>query len=88
VRERPEQQAKQRVNWHPDIDQLVERTNAYRAEHGRPLLEPSETLMQSAQAKAVDMAVNDYYDHRGFDIPGYWAGENLASIFHEGFGPL
>lgn len=72
---------------------IISRTNAIRAEAGLPALSVDSRLMQSAAAKAADMATRNYFDHVNPDgyRMAYWinnagysyslAGENLAKGF-------
>jgi uncharacterized protein YkwD len=77
-----------------DVDfatQVVNLTNAERANHGCPALTISPLLTQAAQDHSEDMALNDYFDHDSLDgrtpwdrirATGYdfWtAAENIAA---------
>ncbi|MFA6547394.1 MAG: CAP domain-containing protein [Candidatus Magasanikbacteria bacterium] len=73
--------------------QIIILTNQIRVQNGLPKLTEKKTLDRSSDAKAVDMATNEYFDHTGphnrslsyfLDKVGYRflsAGENLAMGF-------
>ena len=73
--------------------QVLDSTNAKRAEAGLPALTVNEKLNQAAQAKAADMFADDYWAHVAPDGTTPWvfiknagysysvAGENLARDF-------
>lgn len=77
----------------PELEQrLVELTNAERAKVGCPALTVDARLMTSAEAHAVDMVAQQYFDHNGRDgstpttrgaAAGYPAGvaENIGTGF-------
>ncbi|HEX7017900.1 MAG TPA: CAP domain-containing protein [Patescibacteria group bacterium] len=76
--------------------QVIEQTNAQRAQHGLPALTPNEKLSQAAMAKAQDMMADQYWAHTAPDGTQPWAfirqagysykvaGENLARDFANG----
>lgn len=83
----------------PDVlkiqaDEIFDRVNALRLEKGEPLLGKVPPLEQSSQAKADDMAKEQYFSHTGSDgksitslMQRYaydyeYAGENLAMGFN------
>lgn len=73
--------------------QIINLTNQIRAQKGLPELTEKKILDRSSDAKAMDMAANEYFDHNGphkrglsyfLDKAGYKyraAGENLAMGF-------
>ncbi len=70
--------------------QVVELTNKERAKHGLAPLSVDAKLAETARAKSVDMAEQDYFDHTSptygspfdmmdqFGVTYYTAGENIA----------
>jgi len=74
---------------------VIEQTNQIRAQAGLPALTLDSRLMQSAAAKATDMATRGYFGHANPDgyHMSYWingagytyslAGENLAKGFYD-----
>lgn len=79
-------------------DELVNLTNAKRAEAGLPVLTLNPALSQAAQAKGADMIAKNYWAHTSPDgnTPWVWfknagyrylyAGENLARDFGDSGG--
>lgn len=79
-------------------DELINLTNARRAEAGLPTLTVNPVLSQAAQAKGADMIAKNYWAHTSPDgtTPWIWfkngsyrylyAGENLARDFSDSAG--
>lgn len=57
--------------------------NAARAEAGFPALTLNAALSAAAQAHSLDMACNNFLDHRGSD--GSWIGDRLAAAGYNTF---
>ena len=80
------------------VDQLLQDTNAKRAEAGLSALSLNETLSQAAAGKAADMFANNYWAHTSPQGKTPWdfiiasgykytlAGENLAKNFQTSSG--
>ncbi|HWS49296.1 MAG TPA: CAP domain-containing protein [Candidatus Methanoperedens sp.] len=77
------------------VQKVLSQTNLQRQNAGLPALQYSQTLSQSATAKAQDMFANNYWSHNSpqgktpwdfFKSAGYQytvAGENLAKDFYD-----
>lgn len=75
------------------IYKIVEITNADRVKNGKPELKINNELVLSAKTKAMDMYINDYFEHNSPAGVTFWhwikmtdydyahAGENLAIDF-------
>jgi uncharacterized protein YkwD len=69
----------------PFADEMIGLVNQERAKNGCPALAKNTALTNAAQGHSTNMALNDFFDHRGLDGSWPWdrasrAGYNWSSI--------